>query len=81
MNERIRELAEQAGGFPLYPDHPEGDVTMAFRERALERLVDMVVQECANACLTEANKWRGEQDVADFKLCASVIKEHFGVKE
>ena len=36
--------------------------------RALER------EECANVVDAEAAKWRGEQDITDFILCAAAIR-------
>lgn len=75
MKEKILKLAEQAGGFPLYPDHPEGDVTMAFRERALERLVDMIVRECANLARHDAVRKMSGDDIA------GMIEMHFGVEK
>ena len=40
---------------------------------------NLIIQECVNACLEEAEKFRGEQDITDFKICAMVIKERFEV--
>lgn len=45
MNERIRALAEKAGGFPL---DSQGDESWGFRERALERFAELVMLECIN---------------------------------
>jgi hypothetical protein len=46
----------------------------------IERFVELIIKECSQACLDEAEKFRGEQDITDFKICALVIKEHFGVE-
>jgi hypothetical protein len=79
MNKRMRELAEQAGmlrdKFGLYQDARDPDDGVD-----LEKFAELIVRECARACLDEGAKWRGEQDITDFKLCARVIKEHFGVE-
>jgi len=50
---RIIEIAERAGAFPIYPGRKidnEGDNTIAFRERALVRFFEMIVDDCAMIC-------------------------------
>lgn len=42
-----------------------------------EKFANLIIEECVNACLEEADKFRGEQDITDFKICAMVIKERF----
>lgn len=46
----------------------------------LVKFSELIVQECSQACLDEAEKFSGEQDITDFKICALVIKERFGVE-
>jgi hypothetical protein len=71
MNERIRELAEQAG---LYDEKTPEEVpgfTACF-----EKFAELIVQECANV-ITET-RWHlppTQQQIA------IGIKEHFGVNE
>lgn len=75
MNERIQQLAEQAG-LGLVP-LMEGAV-LDGTEKDLEKFAELIVQECIAQC--EKNKdheWLG----AGSKLSAFNIKEHFGVKE
>lgn len=31
-------------------------------------------ERCAQLCEDEAERWRGEQDISDFKLCAARIR-------
>jgi len=68
MNERIRELAEQAGF--LNKD-----------EESIEYFAELIVRECANHCdlLLDhkiSSEWsRGTHD------CSRAIKQHFGVEE
>ena len=82
MNERIKELAEQAGvGFLFDPDA----VVLTFK---MEKFVELIVQECIKVCepdfldesyedMSEFGKGLVEgQDVAIEK-----IKQHFGVEE
>ena len=72
MNERIRELAREAG---LLAYNPEGPPTK------LEKFAELIVRECANHCdlLLDhkiSSEWsRGTHD------CSRAIKKHFGVEE
>ncbi len=68
MNERIRELAHEAG-LPTY--NPEGVPTK------LEKFAELIVQECANEIL----KWKSEPFPFDPDFAAKTIKQHFGVEE
>ena len=71
MNERIRELAEQAG----WDNHHS-----KFDTR-IEKFAELIVKECANHCdlLLDhkiSSEWsRGTHD------CSRAIKKHFGVEE
>ena len=44
----------------------------------VRRLIEAVQaaerERCAKACEAEAENWRGEQDISDFKLCAARIR-------
>lgn len=73
MNERIKELAEQAGlETGLVYGNPEG----------LQKFADLVVKECADIALKSGN-------IANKNIAAKIeseriyqkIKEHFGVEE
>ena len=89
MNERIRELAEQAGGNPNYkafrghflpppPDYIDPATV------DLERFAELIVRECIGCC---------EQVISDpvpkdvdtwlngGTQCMAEIKQHFGVEE
>lgn len=83
MNEKkLNEIISKAGlncpvdGVPKSWNH--GDYVVSSAD--LKNLIQLVVNEASDACLKEAEKWRGEQDITDFKLCAQVVKEHFGVQ-
>ena len=75
MNERIKELAEQAVSFRLDPDsncyealiHPED----------LEVFAELIVKECADYFGREGDR-RFE---VDGNWIALTIKQHFGVEE
>lgn len=93
MNERIRELAEQAG-FGL---HSDGEIYTAKLEHLpitenMEKFAKLIVQECASICDSAADNHADEITplVADKLIIAGAkaqaaklslsIKEHFGVE-
>ena len=67
MNERIRELAEQAGYNPVWS-------TKADKEEHfdLEKFAELIVKECADTVLGFRNQF-GDSAHAE-------IKQHFGVE-
>jgi plasmid stabilization system protein ParE len=78
MNERIRELAEQAG-FYFYDMHDVngedlGETIEADSWNAAEKFAELIVQECASLCEVTA-AGRDAEDIAQ------AILAHFGVKE
>ena len=86
MNERIRQLAEQAGieSYPaklLVNTDEEGKVSSKW-EIPLEKFAELIVQECADICMEMATKCAGlPGDGALAKDCADWIKKDFGVEE
>ena len=71
MNERIRELAEQAG----WDNHHS-----KFDTR-IEKFAELIVRECADICMEMAAKCAGlPGDGALAKDCADWIKKDFGVE-
>jgi hypothetical protein len=75
MNERIKQLAKQAGFTP-------GIMGLnRFTDFDPEKFAELIVQECANHCdlLLDhkiSSEWsRGTHD------CSRAIKKHFGVEE
>ena len=72
MNERIKQLAEQAG----WDNHHS-----KFDTR-IEKFAELIVQECADICMEMAAKCAGlPGDGALAKDCADWIKKDFGVEE
>jgi len=80
MNERIRELAEQAGGNPNYkafrgyflpppPDYIDPATVN------LEKFAELIVKECIDTVLDCTVEYTTRPQVAN------EIKEHFGVEE
>jgi hypothetical protein len=72
MNERIVEIASQAGYDPE---------VFALCRVGMEKFAELIVKECANLCQDE---WNGDADTHDsceaYNECADMILEHFGVK-
>ena len=72
MNERIRELLEQAGYKPV----PGFDFANSLEEQFMEKFAELIVKECA--------LWIELQDEAEHPtawLLSEELKEHFGVEE
>ena len=89
MNERIQELAEQAGAIKChgYIPHPEldghliwaADAALDTKKMDAAKFAELIVQECAEVCLAQ-------RDPANLNYKPSVkfaeaVKEHFGVEE
>ena len=74
MNERIRELAHEAG-LPTY--NPDGIPTK------LEKFARLIVQECSKVIVNGGyrNPALGEKHSLTPPEIATMIKEHFGVEE
>ena len=77
MNNRIRELAHEAG-LPTY--NPRGIPTK------LEKFAELIVQECAEQIISKGTDWvdfaPSQTGVRpEYWDMAQQIKEHFGVEE
>ena len=71
MNERIRELAEQAG-FSSWELNPSVE-TMSDTPEKVNKLAELIVRECVNVNYNSAFK--------DGEFCARELLEHFGIEE
>ncbi len=73
MNERIRELAHEAG-LPTY--NPEGIPTK------LEKFAELIVKECSKVIRHGGQRKGafGNEDLRPSEI-ATMIEEHFGVEE
>jgi len=73
MNERIKELADQAGAIAIAENELTGDIYWR-NEIALKKFAELIIQECASAGYD-----------ASYTECArhvyTKIKEHFRVKQ
>jgi hypothetical protein len=62
MNEKIRELAEQSGFFPV-PDETEWDWEYRAENARYEKFAELIVKECLN----NMNNCAGDLDFAIWK--------------
>lgn len=78
MNERIRQLAEQAQGTKKYVPP-----VWQFYDAELEKFANLIIQESVQVCAGIAAVRAGYND-ADGRdtaySCGDMIKEHFGVE-
>ena len=78
MNERIQELAEQAG-FKVNWQHED---VQALKMARFEKFAELIVKECAGVCHTHGwgmlEHGMSGHNIADD--CGTLIKEHFGVE-
>ena len=83
MNERIRELAEQADEYADYELQMPGEYHPDWHDIRDEKFAELIVQECAEICAAVAAVRAGYND-ADGRdtaySCGDQIKEYFGVE-
>ena len=88
MNERIRELAEQARAWVNNTDNVSPDIEYVFYKDAYDKkFAELIVKECYQVCknnlvpLSEYDSdeaFKYNEGVTD---CAIMINRHFGVEE
>jgi hypothetical protein len=97
MNEKIRQLAEQAGiGFTLWDDSGREMIDNYTPEECLEKFAELIVRECVKECQQEWYDLNNAPEVENESIrgagirvgqkngvlkCISKIKKHFGVEE
>ena len=86
MNERIKELAEQANANELSyayyrgEKRPENAVTLHSVD--LEKFAELIVRECAKVCDDlDIDDWGDKSFDDGTYYCSRAIKQHFGVEE
>ena len=73
MNERIRELMEQASSNACY-DEPN---QLSLLNQEIEVFAELIVEECIEVCKSRV----GNSDYTTGRMhCVSDLKEHFGVE-
>ena len=76
MNERIKQLAEQAN-ISYWPDPEVGSLSNSMVVRhELEKFAELIVRECADIDFYNLAGF----DLHDHDRASQVIKEHFGVE-
>ena len=74
MNERIRELADEAAKFSAILALPTGE---SGDKLFVEKFAQLIVRECAS----ELIRWKDEPFPYDPEFGAKLIRKHFGVEE
>ena len=74
MNERIRQLAEQAEQYANEQNDKHGT---RFKSEYDRKFAELIVRECAKVCRDQPNVYALK---ADRDNCAIAIEEHFGVE-
>ena len=82
MNQRIKELETEAYKHVdslISPDDYPTENAYCWNHRVMfnQKFAELIVQECANICFSEADGHR----IAFGEHCGIVIKQHFGVEE
>ena len=77
MNERIRELAEQAEDWADNQNFYESD----YRDYLMEKFAELIVRECADIC--DKIYFENYPDAEDYERSeeGDAIKQHFGVEQ
>jgi hypothetical protein len=74
MNEKIRQLAEQANW--LFADKVTGEFTDY--DKRIQKFAELIVKEAMLVCRTE---WVSDSSAQKYgNQCADSIKQHFGVE-
>ena len=78
MNERIKQLALQAGG-EFYEGFAGSTNFVKFAENDLEKFAELIVRECAELCMKKIDT--GLLMAPQSPEIAKQILQHFGVEE
>ena len=80
MNERIRELAEQATTVEHGVIQPRTVATVYHFDK--EKFAELIVKECAKVCDDlDIDDWGDKSFDDGTYYCSRAIKQHFGVEE
>jgi hypothetical protein len=77
MNERIRQLADEAAKYSAIMALPTGQ---SGNELFVEKFAELIVRECAKSLWTEECH-NSDLALEEFERNSAKIKEHFGVEE
>ena len=79
MNERIKELIEQATESTGFLTAGDSVKPLPVREFNKEKFAELIVRECAKVLTQHGTYFSGEGK--PYHYAASLIEEHFGVEE
>jgi hypothetical protein len=80
MNERIKQLAEQAGfGIAGDPEYIHATDYDGICTNELEKFAELIVRECVQVCLSQRDP--ANLNYKPSERFAEAVKQHFGVKE
>jgi hypothetical protein len=80
MNERIQELAGEAGIDTT--DFENCPIELYGAEQQLNKFAELIIAECAQACMNEGASYEEKAAGAyQSNLYVTAIKKHFGVEE
>ena len=80
MNERIRELAEQAENYAAEQNDKFG---VSYKKTYNEKFAELIVRECASVVENLSpgyNDYRNQIEDAFRRDCVAELKQHFGVQ-
>ena len=77
MNERIKQLAEQAGVVYDWDPGTSGPEVYFDRQEDFEKFAELIVKECADAIVNDS-RLNDVRSAANG--CVRTIREHFGVE-
>lgn len=81
MNQRIRELAEQSGFFPV-PDETEVDWEYRAENARYERFANLIIEECLSLFpikTIDDPTWSFDSNGFSYEV-RDIIEKHFGVE-
>ena len=87
MNERIKELAEQANAwYPMgYPSGEGGDAAwenlVIFEKEDLEKFAELIVRQMLGITDAHTEVFQTDRDRALIEHIKKSVKQHFGVEE
>ena len=79
MNERIKQLAEQAGYTDAYYESDDGAFVPAEFDK--EKFAELIVWDCIEAIDAKEYTMGGDTEAMGMRFSINIIKKHFGVEE
>jgi hypothetical protein len=80
MNERIKQLAEQANLWVM-ENSPSSHILSGSNQKFLDKFAELIVADCLDVVAMRIYLGPVEMCRQECKALASEIKEHFGVEE